>query len=111
MKLEVFKVIHSAPALPHGLRFILEDKIIAFSGDTEWTDQLIPLAKGADLFICECNFFSINGKGHLNHETIVEKSAILGYKQILLTHLGDDAFTHLNQFELPVAHEGLEIDL
>ena len=30
-----------------------EGKVIAYSGDTEWTEALIDIGRDADLFICE----------------------------------------------------------
>lgn len=110
-KLQAFPVIHSAPSLPHGLKLFIEDKIIAFSGDTEWTDKLIELSNAADLFICECNFYTVNGKGHLNYTTILEKQESLTCKHLLLSHLGDDALNHLDQFQIPFAKDGMEISI
>src|SRR5438132_5296571 len=31
-----------------------DSRVLAYSGDTEWTDALISVATGADLFIVEC---------------------------------------------------------
>lgn len=110
-KLQAFPVIHSAPSLPHGLKLFIDDKIIAFSGDTEWTDKLIELSKAADLFICECNFYEKKGKGHLNFTTIKSKIDSLYSKHILLSHLGEDALNHLDLIDIPVAKDGMEITI
>ena len=49
-----FHVVHDDRAGPClGLRIEAEGKVIAFSGDTEWTDALIDIGREADLFICE----------------------------------------------------------
>jgi ribonuclease BN (tRNA processing enzyme) len=105
--LETFKVVHSEPSLPHGLKLFIDDKIIAFSGDTEWTNQLIPLALDADLFICECNWFHFEGVGHLNYQTIQQNINQLRTKRILLTHLSEDGLKNRNEIELPIATDGL----
>jgi ribonuclease BN (tRNA processing enzyme) len=110
-KLQTFPVIHSAPSLPHGLKLFIDDKIIAFSGDTEWTDHLIELSKAADLFICECNFYEVKGKGHLNYDTITQKQENLKCKHLLLSHLGDDALSNLDKFQIPIVKDGMEITL
>jgi ribonuclease BN (tRNA processing enzyme) len=110
-KLQAFPVIHSAPSLPHGLKLFIEDKIIAFSGDTEWTDSLIELSKDADLFICECNFFEKESRGHLNYKTIMQKQEVLKCRHLILSHLGEDALAHQNQFRIPIAKEGMEISI
>ena len=49
-----FHVLHDdrgGPCL--GFRFEAEGNVIAYSGDTEWTDTLIDIGREADLFICE----------------------------------------------------------
>ena len=49
-----FHVVHDDRAGPClGFRFEVEGKVIAFSGDTEWTDTLVEIGRDADLFICE----------------------------------------------------------
>ncbi len=110
-KLLAFPVIHSAPSLPHGLKLFIEDKIIAFSGDTEWTDRLIDLSEAADLFICECNFFEIESKGHLNYQTIIKKQEEFKCRNLLLSHLGEDALEHQDKFQIPIAKDGMEISI
>lgn len=57
-KLATFEVLYSPPSLPHALKLFINDKIIAFSGDTEWCKNLICLADEAILLICECNLVS-----------------------------------------------------
>ena len=47
-------VVHDDRAGPClGFRFEAEGKVLAFSGDTEWTEALIDVGREADLFICE----------------------------------------------------------
>ncbi len=110
-KLQVFPVIHSVPSLPHGLKLFIDDKIIAFSGDTEWTDTLIELSKAADLFICECNFYEKERKGHLNYTKIIQKQEELKCKHLLLSHLSEDALENQDKFQIPIAKDGMEISI
>jgi ribonuclease BN (tRNA processing enzyme) len=49
-----YSVVHPSGAPAYALRVVCEDKIIAYSGDTEWTEALVRTANGADLFVCEC---------------------------------------------------------
>jgi len=99
-----FPVIHSEESLPHGIRIEVDGAVIAYSGDTEWTDELIPLSDGADLFICECNFFDNPVPGHLSYKELVKHS--FNCKKILLTHLGEDMLARLDQIDLEVAEDG-----
>src|SRR5579884_3177881 len=42
-----FEVIHTPGTNPHALRIEYGGKVIAYSGDTEWTDALLEVADGA----------------------------------------------------------------
>ena len=57
-------------------------KTFAYSGDTEWTDALLPIAKDADLFICECYAYAGTITGHLTWETLKPRLADLEARQI-----------------------------
>lgn len=111
IKILALPVLHKAESLPHGLRIQLEDKIISYSGDTSWTDQLITLAKDADLFICECNFYSLEVTGHMTYLTLREKLSKLHFKKILLTHLGNEMLANLSKLDLPVASDGMQLTI
>ena len=56
-----YEVVHPSGAPSYALRVVCGSKIVAYSGDTEWTDALIRAARGADLFICNCYFFDKGG--------------------------------------------------
>lgn len=81
-------VTHAPPASPHGVKIKIGNKVIGFSGDTEWDDHLIDLSEGTDVFILECNFLEHRGPGHLSYREIEEKLPLLKSDRILLTHLG-----------------------
>ena len=108
---KAFPVNHSHDTLPHGLRIGVGKKIISYSGDTSWTENLIPLSEGADLFICECNFFEREAKGHLNYRIVKEKVAALNCKQLLLTHFDDEMLNNLDNVSLKCASDGMIIEL
>lgn len=104
-------VVHSGAARSHGYRLMLQGKVIAYSGDTAWTPELSTLARGADLFICECNDFTKAQKGHINYHTLSGHLQELQAKRYLLTHLGEEMLHHLDQVQLPVAHDGMQLSL
>lgn len=106
-----FEVIHPSGAPAYALRVEYGDKVIAYSGDTEWTDNLIEAARGADLFICECNFFEQATPGHLDYRTITEKRPQLGCEQLVLTHMGDDVLARLGELDIETAADGLTIEV
>jgi hypothetical protein len=39
---KAFPMVHSEKALSHGVRIEISGKVIAYSGDTSWTDELLP---------------------------------------------------------------------
>lgn len=105
--LKAFKVIHSPESLPHGLRITVDEKVIAYSGDTEWTDALIALSDNADLFICECNFFDLQIKNHMNYTTLKTKLPQLNCKQLLLTHFDNEMLQNIEKVEVACAKDGM----
>lgn len=107
-KVEVYGVIHSPPSLPHAIRLTWQNKIIAFSGDTSWTDKLIPLAKGADIFICECNFMEPLGPGHLSYQELFENQSSFECKQMFLSHMNSEVI-HSSAVQMNKLEDGLQI--
>jgi len=111
IKVLAYPVIHTKETNPHGLRVMIEDKVISYSGDTEWCDNLIPLASDADLFICECTFFGKKVKGHLNYQTISSHLKLLGCKKILLTHLDEEMLNNRKNVDFPIAEDGMLLNI
>ncbi|SNS75628.1 Ribonuclease BN, tRNA processing enzyme [Ekhidna lutea] len=88
--IHAWEVDHSLPSIPHAVRLEWRGKSVAFSGDTSWTDNLVPLSKGTDLFICECNFLDKVSFGHLGYSELLEKHSAFDTKQLWLTHMADE---------------------
>lgn len=109
--LEAFPVVHSEETLPHGLRIQFENKVIGFSGDTSWTEELLNIAADADLFICECNFYDLEMKGHLNYQTIQANRHRFSCKEILLTHFGEEMLKHTDKIEMDFAWDGKKLSI
>ena len=84
-----FEVKHPSGAPPYALRFELDGKVVAFTGDTGWVDALCEVARGADLFITECFQYDVELPIHLDYQTIDANYARLGAKRVLLTHMGE----------------------
>jgi len=111
IRLTAFGVKHSPAARPHGLRVEVDGCTISYSGDTQWTDELLPIAENADLFICECNFYTQHIPGHLDYRTLNAKLPLLGYKRIVLTHLGTEMLENKKNIALECLAEGQVISL
>ncbi|MFH1319529.1 MAG: hypothetical protein ABII90_02595 [Bacteroidota bacterium] len=104
--LTTYPVVHSEESLPYAVKIQVDDRIISYSGDTEWTDVLIDVAKNADLFICGTNFFERESTGHLNYQNIVQNKHKLECKKLLLTHLGEEMLNNLSQVKMEYAEDG-----
>lgn len=109
--LTAFPVIHTEETHPHGIRLTIGSKIIAYSGDTEWTDTLSELCASADLFICECSFYDSPVKGHMNYLELQQNLKVLEFKRILLTHFDGEMLSNLEHVRLDYAREGEMIEL
>jgi ribonuclease BN (tRNA processing enzyme) len=104
-------VTHVVESDPHGLRVKVGGKLIAYSGDARWTEELVTVAKGADLFICESTSFATSDPAHLSYKELIANRAKLDCGRIILTHLGREALAHLAEMELEPAQDGMLVTL
>jgi len=74
-----------------GFRFEANGKSVAFSGDTEPNENLVDLAKDADLLVAECNYAEKKGEGHMNAEQAAEIAVRASAKALLLHHFSPEA--------------------
>lgn len=91
-----YEVKHPSGAVPYALRLTRNGRTIAFSGDTEWTENLIPAADGADIFIADCYGYEASARFHMNWATIRSEMPRISAKRILLTHMGHDMLAHVD---------------
>jgi ribonuclease BN (tRNA processing enzyme) len=106
-----FAVRHGPGAPAFALRIELGGRVIAYSGDTEWCEELLELARGADLFICECTFFDQQVPGHLDFRTLSRMRPRLDCRRLLLTHMGDQMLGRLGELDVEAASDGMLLEL
>jgi ribonuclease BN (tRNA processing enzyme) len=94
-----------APAL--ALRLTLGGKVVAYTGDTAWTDYLIEVAAGADLLIAEAYHRDKTVPYHLSHADLTAHRGQLASLRTVLTHMSDDMLDHLDQACFETAEDGL----
>ena len=99
-------VKHVAEAEPHGLRVRVGDKLIAYSGDATWSDELARVARGADLFICDASFFDTEDPSHISYRTLMSQRDKIDCERIVLTHLGAETLARIGELELEHAVDG-----
>jgi ribonuclease BN (tRNA processing enzyme) len=102
-----FEVVHRSGAPSYALRLEYAGKVIVYSGDTEWTDTLIEAACGADLFVCECNYFDKRVPGHMDYRTLAANRAAFDCRQFALTHMSEEMLAHLGEVDMAAASDGL----
>ena len=102
-----FAVEHFSGAPSYALRVAYGDRIVVYSGDTAWTENLIHAAADSDLFICEAYYFEKKVKYHLDYRTLRENLGRISSKRIILTHMSDDMLKHAADIDLEMAHDGM----
>jgi ribonuclease Z len=72
----------------------LGEHVLAFTGDTGPNDNILPLARGADVLVHEANLcdtihphFSGGSFGHSTARIAGQNAALAGVRQLLLTHI------------------------
>ena len=96
-RLVTAEVQHPAGAPSTALRLSDGDATLAYSGDTEWTDALLPIAHGARLLIIECSGYAGRIPYHLTWEILKPRLPQLRAQRIMLTHMNPAALAHLDE--------------
>ncbi len=106
-----FEVVHASGATAYALRLACEGKVVAYSGDTEWTDVLLDAARDADLFVAEALFVDKHIKFHLDLTTLLARRALLACRRLVVTHMNDDTLRRLPALDVEPAFDGKTIVL
>jgi len=108
------EVRHPSGAPSCALRLTLEGKTIGFSGDTEWVDVLVEIARGADLFITECYSHSDKVPYHTSWAEIAANLDRLTARRIMLSHMNTEMLTRrgsITDARVLIAEDGMALDL
>ena len=111
LRVTPFEVVHGSGAPPFALRLEAAGRIVAYSGDTEWTPALIDASRDADLFICEANFFEKAMKFHLDYRTLMSHRDELSCKRLILTHMNTEMIERAGALEAECAEDGLVVEV
>jgi ribonuclease BN (tRNA processing enzyme) len=101
---------HYSGAPSYALRIETEGKIVTYSGDTEWVEELIPAGRDADLFICEAYFFDKVMKYHIDYITLTRHLAEIAAKRTIVTHMSAELLARKGEITLEAAHDGLVVE-
>lgn len=97
---------HAPLTNPHSLRLALDEKVIAYSGDTEWNENLIEVSAGADVFICEGYGFNAPESHHMSIKELIRQRSRISAKRIVLTHLSQEALDSSSEIPFEIAQDG-----
>jgi len=112
VKVTPYPVVHGESGGPFlAYRIEAEGRIIAYSADTEWTEMLIPAARGADLFIAEAYYYDRIVKNHLSLTTLEARLSEINARRLILTHMSDDMLGRLDSLSYGTASDGLVVEL
>jgi ribonuclease BN (tRNA processing enzyme) len=112
VKVTPYPVVHGESGGPFlAYRVEAEGRVISYSADTEWTDTLIPAARGADLFIAEAYYYDKIVKNHLSLKTLEAHLAEINAKRLVLTHMSDDMLARLDELPYAAAEDGMVVEL
>lgn len=91
------------------LRIEYAGRVVAYSGDTAWSDGLLTLAAGADVLIAEAYFFDRRIPFHLDYATLLAHRDRLDCKRVVLTHMSPDMLARQSEAEFECAYDGMVI--
>jgi ribonuclease BN (tRNA processing enzyme) len=105
-------VVHDDRAGPClGFRFEAEGKVIAFSGDTEWTDTLLQVGHEADLFICEAYTRDKPIQTHMALSLLEKHLDQIKPKRLILSHMSNDMLSRLAEVPYEAAEDGKIVEI
>jgi ribonuclease BN (tRNA processing enzyme) len=102
---------HQAGDPAYSLRVAAGGKTVTYTGDTAWTEALIPAAKDADLFITECNAFEKRIPYHLDYRTYEAHRSELAPARTVITHMGMEMLAASPNLAGEFAEDGYRIEL
>ncbi len=112
VKVTPFPVVHGESGGPFlAYRTEAEGRVITYSADTEWTETLVPAARGADLFIAEAYYYDKIVKNHLSLKTLEAHLPEINAKKLILTHMSDDMLGRLGSLPYIAANDGMTVEL
>jgi ribonuclease BN (tRNA processing enzyme) len=110
LRIAAIRTPHTRRDASLAFRIALDGKLIAFSGDSGWTDDLLPFTAGADLFLCECTYFeSAHLNFHMNYPRLEKQRPLFNVKRMILTHVGREVLAHGNELRIETATDGMEV--
>jgi len=103
------RVPHQDEDVSLAVAFTAGGKRLLYSGDSLWDDCFIDLARGVDLFLCECTAYAEPMGRHIQWTTLKPLLPRLECRRLVLIHLGREMRAHCAELGVECATEGLKI--
>ncbi|GKQ43089.1 MBL fold metallo-hydrolase [Companilactobacillus sp. RD055328] len=119
-EIEFLRTIHPVPT--YAMRITADDKVLTFTADTDYFNELTKFAQDSDLLITDTNFDSMKSgrKWHMTAQESGELAKISNANQLLLSHLPqeidhqilmNEAKTAKGDGNIQLASDGLIINI
>jgi ribonuclease BN (tRNA processing enzyme) len=102
---------HYSGAPSYALRIETEGKVLTYSGDTEWVEELIPAGRDADLFICEAYTRDKPAPTHMALSLLEPHLGRIRPKRLILTHMSNDMLARRAELPYETAEDGMIVEL
>lgn len=106
-----FVVDHASGAPPFALRVAAEGRVLAYTGDTAWTDTLVAAAQGADLLVAEAYFAGKRVRYHLDYATLAAHLPEIGAKRVIVTHMSAEMLERAASLGCEAAEDGMVVEV
>jgi ribonuclease BN (tRNA processing enzyme) len=109
-----YEVVHPSGAPSYALRFETAGKVLSFTGDSEWTESLVPAGRSADLYIMECYQFEGAPRFHMSWEIIAGQLDRIGARRVMLTHMATEMLKRGGEVadeRVLLAEDGLVVEI
>ena len=106
-----YPAVHTGATNPTSVRIEVAGKVVAYTGDSEWTEHMPALARDADLLIAECYFHAKPVPAHMNYPVLKRHWGELGARRVILTHMGPEMLAVADEVPEECAYDGLVVEL
>ena len=102
---------HTVQTHPMSLRCEAHGKVVSYTGDSAWTEHIPNISNAADLFICECYFYTKPVRFHINYPEVKEHWDEFKAKRTILTHFSREMLPMADKIPEECAHDGLVVEI
>jgi ribonuclease BN (tRNA processing enzyme) len=114
LTIDTVEVDHPSGAPSTALRLTDGQRVLAYSGDTQWTDALLEIARGSDLFIFECYDYDKPIQFHMSWSRLSSQLDAFGARRLMITHMNPAMLARVDEAAAAgvlVAADGLTLEI